>query len=194
MNTRDLASRILLESSDLRQTLAKDSRSLEFIEQSSDLLKTAALAGKTIYACGNGGSACDAMHLTEELVARYKRDRPGIRAVHFCDPGVLTCWGNDKGFDEAFARCAETFCQSGDILVALSTSGKSKNVLAAVEAAKAKGAKVIALNGKDGGSLVNTADLCLVVPSNDTERIQEIHITIIHIWCEILDRVILGIP
>lgn len=193
MNTREVASRILLESGNLRQRLAQDEQTLAFLDKSAALLVAATAADKTIYACGNGGSACDAMHLSEELVARYKRDRRGIRAMHFGDPGILTCWGNDKDFHDAFARSAETFCSNGDILVAISTSGKSKNVLSATKAAQAKGSKVIALTGKDGGSLSGLADLSYTVPSEDTERIQEIHITIIHIWCEMIDRAVLGL-
>jgi D-sedoheptulose 7-phosphate isomerase len=127
------------------------------------------------------------MHLCEELVARYKRSRKGIRAHHFLDAGTITCWANDYAFDEAFGRYADTFCTDKDVLVAISTSGNSKNILNAVSAAKAKGSKVIGLSGKDGGELRNLADVPLVIPSSETERIQEVHITIIHIWCELLE-------
>jgi D-sedoheptulose 7-phosphate isomerase len=127
------------------------------------------------------------MHLCEELVARYKRTRPGIKALHFLDPGTLTCWANDFSFDEAFGRYAETFCGDKDLLVAISTSGNSKNVLCAAQAAKAKGSKIVALSGKDGGELAKIADCSIVIPSSETERIQEVHITVIHIWCELLE-------
>jgi D-sedoheptulose 7-phosphate isomerase len=103
------------------------------------------------------------------------------------DPGVLTCWGNDSSFEDAFVRYAETFCTPKDLLVAISTSGKSKNVLAAVRAAKARGTFVVGLTGKDGGDLAHLTDIALVVPENSTERIQEVHITCIHIWCELLE-------
>lgn len=178
---------LLSESASLKARLAQDTAFIAALKGSAERLAECAKSGGTIFACGNGGSTCDAMHLCEELVARYKRDRPGIKAMHFMDAGVLTCWGNDLSFDNAFARYAETFCSSRDVLVAISTSGNSKNVIAAVEAAKAKGTFVIGLAGKDGGALAKLVDLCLVVPSQATERIQEVHITCIHIWCELME-------
>lgn len=180
-------STLLSESAQLKSSLATNVQFTAAIGQAANLLARCVKDGGTIYACGNGGSACDAAHLVEELVARYKRNRPGIRAMHFMDAGMLTCWGNDIGFDDAFARYAETFCTARDILVAISTSGNSNNVLKAVEAAKAKGTKVIVLTGKDGGKLAPLGDVSLVVPSQATERIQEVHITCIHIWCELLE-------
>ena len=178
---------LLSDSASLKATLAKDAGCNAALAASAQRLADCARKSGTIYACGNGGSSCDAMHLCEELVARYKRNRPGIKAMHFMDPGVLSCWGNDFSFDSAFARYAETFCTPQDVLVAISTSGNSKNVLAAVEAAKAKGTFVIGLTGKDGGSLASLSDIAIVVPSQTTERIQEVHITCIHIWCELME-------
>lgn len=163
-------------------------------EQAGEILRAAALladafrAGNRLYACGNGGSACDAMHLVEELVARYKRDRPGLPAHHLMDAPTLTCWSNDYDFASAFARQVEALARPGDVLVAISTSGRSPNVLAAAAAARARGVTVVGLSGKDGGPLREAADLCLVVPSAATERIQEAHITIIHLWCEVVER------
>jgi D-sedoheptulose 7-phosphate isomerase len=185
MNTT--ISALLAESGNLKTTLSSNAQFTTAIGKAAEMLASCVKGGGTIYACGNGGSACDAAHLVEELVARYKRDRSGIRAMHFMDAGMLTCWGNDIGFDDAFARYAETFCTSQDTLVAISTSGNSKNVLKAVEAAKAKGTKVIVLAGKDGGKLSPLGDVSIVVPSKATERIQEVHITCIHIWCELLE-------
>lgn len=178
---------LLAESASLKATLSKDPAFIAALNASAKRLSECVRTKGTIFACGNGGSTCDAMHLCEELVARYKRNRPGIKAMHFMDPGVLTCWGNDVSFDNAFARYAETFCTPQDVLVAISTSGNSKNVLAAVEAAKAKGTFVIGLAGKDGGKLASVSDISIVVPSQATERIQEAHITCIHIWCELLE-------
>ena len=178
---------LLSDSASLKATLAKDAGFNAALATSAQRLAECAKRGGTIFACGNGGSSCDAMHLCEELVARYKRNRPGIKAMHFMDPGVLSCWGNDFSFDSAFARYAETFCTPQDVLVAISTSGNSKNILAAVEAAKAKGTFVIGLTGKDGGSLASLSDIAIVVPSQTTERIQEVHITCIHIWCELME-------
>jgi len=181
---------ILTESSTLKASLAADPKFLAAVTAAYGLIADSVAQGGTVYACGNGGSTCDAMHLCEELVARYKRSRPGVRAMHFMDAGVLTCWGNDVGFEDAFARCAETFCTAKDVLVAISTSGNSRNVLNAVHAAKKKGTFVIGLTGKDGGKLASTADLAIIVPSSATERIQEAHITCIHIWCEMMETVL----
>jgi D-sedoheptulose 7-phosphate isomerase len=145
-------------------------------------------AGNRLYACGNGGSACDAMHLVEELVARYKRDRPGLPAHHLLDAPTLTCWSNDYDFATAFSRQVEAMVRRGDVLVAISTSGKSANVLAAVEAANAAGAVTIGLLGRDGGRLRALCAEPLVVPAQATERIQEGHITLIHLLCELVER------
>jgi D-sedoheptulose 7-phosphate isomerase len=127
------------------------------------------------------------MHFTEELVARYKRERPGIKAAHFHDPSVITCWSNDYTFETVFERQARTFCGPLDTLVGISTSGNSANVIRAVNAAKEKGTTTIGLLGKDGGKLATLCDIPLVVPSNATERIQEVHITFVHIFCELLE-------
>lgn len=178
---------ILNDSAALKMKMAADPALRRALAQSAERLAVCAQGGGTIFACGNGGSTCDAMHLCEELVARYKRERPGIKALHFMDPGVLTCWGNDVSFEDAFARYATTFCSERDVLVAISTSGNSKNVLHAVRAAKAKGTFVVGLAGKDGGALAQEADIAIVVPGTQTERIQEAHITCIHIWCELME-------
>ena len=147
-------------------------------------------AGNRLYACGNGGSGCDAMHLVEELVARYKRDRPGLPAHHLLDAATLTCWGNDYDFASAFRRQVETLVAPGDVLLALSTSGSSANVIQAVEAANARGAVTIGLTGRDGGQLRALCAEALVVPSDATERIQEGHITIIHVLCDLVERML----
>jgi D-sedoheptulose 7-phosphate isomerase len=171
----------------VRQAILADKEFLGRVEQAARMMAKTISSGGTIYACGNGGSACDAMHLTEELVARYKRERRGIKAVHLMDPGTLTCWSNDYSFEDAFARQVRTFCGKHDLLVAISTSGNSPNILKAVEAAKAAGAAVIGLTGKDGGKMAKLCTAALVVPAQETERIQEIHITLIHIFCELLE-------
>jgi D-sedoheptulose 7-phosphate isomerase len=158
------------------------------IARTATRLADAFRAGNRLYACGNGGSACDAMHLVEELVARYKRDRPGLPAHHLLDAPTLTCWSNDYDFASAFARQVETMARPGDVLVALSTSGGSANVLAAVEAANAKGAVTIGLLGRGGGRLAPLCTEALVVPAEATERIQEAHITLIHLLCELVER------
>ena len=178
---------LLLASAAMKTSLAANEGFLKLLEISARQLSKTVKSGGVIYACGNGGSACDAAHLCEELVARYKRERPGIKAMHFSDPGTLTCWSNDYEFASAYERQVKTFCTKNDTLVAISTSGNSENILRAAKAAKAAGSTVIALTGKDGGKLAVLADCALVVPVKDTERIQEAHITVIHIWCELLE-------
>jgi D-sedoheptulose 7-phosphate isomerase len=166
------------------------------LEQAPAILRTAeriAAAfreGNRLYACGNGGSACDAMHLVEELVARYKRDRPGLPAHHLLDAATLTCWSNDYDFATVFERQVQAFVRPGDVLVAISTSGNSPNVLRAVEAATRQGAVVVGLTGRDGGQMRNLCDEVLIAPSDATERIQEAHIAVIHLWCELLERML----
>jgi phosphoheptose isomerase len=145
-------------------------------------------AGGHLYACGNGGSACDAMHLTEELVARYKRERPGLPAHHLLDAPTLTCWSNDHAFEAAFSRQVQAMGRPGDVLVAISTSGESPNVLRAAEAAAERGMLAVALTGRGGGRLREICAEALVVPSDATERIQEAHITLIHLLCELVER------
>jgi D-sedoheptulose 7-phosphate isomerase len=155
-------------------------------------LATAFRAGNRLYACGNGGSACDAMHLVEELVARYKRDRPGLPAHHFLDAPTLTCWGNDHDFESAFERQVEAMVRPRDVLVAISTSGSSPNVVRAARAAAERGAVTVGLTGRDGGALRAACTEALVVPSDATERIQEGHIVVIHLVCELVERTLFG--
>lgn len=183
----------------IRSGLAESSRvKLALGEQSAHILHIATRMaeafrdGKRLYACGNGGSACDAMHLVEELVARYKLDRPGLPAHHLMDASTLTCWSNDYEFRTIFRRQVETHGQPGDVLVAISTSGNSENVLEAIDAASAAGLLTIGLTGKDGGKMRAICDELVVVPSDATERIQEGHITIIHLWCELIERMLFG--
>lgn len=180
-------SEIFTRSASIKSAIANDKNLLRAIEHAGLELLAAIKRHGVIYSCGNGGSTSDAMHLTEELVARYKRERPGIKAMHFMDPGVLTCWSNDYAFEGVFERQVKTFCTKADALVAISTSGNSKNVINAVQAAKVLGTKTIGLLGKNGGKLASMCDIPIVVPADDTERIQECHITIIHAWCEMIE-------
>lgn len=129
----------------LRTQLLADAQFISAVQSVAQRLKTILHSGGTIYACGNGGSACDSQHLVEELVARFKRDRPGFRAMHFLDPAVLTCWSNDVAYEDVFARQARTFCGPKDALVLISTSGKSNNVVQAAKAAREKGAYLVGL-------------------------------------------------
>ena len=145
-------------------------------------------SGGRLYACGNGGSACDAIHLVEELVARYKRERPGLPAHHLLDAPTLTCWSNDYDYETAFRRQVEAMVREGDVLVAISTSGNSPNVLRAVEAANERGALTVGLTGRDGGRMRALCGEALLVPAQATERIQEAHITLIHLLCELVEH------
>lgn len=178
---------ILEASSQLKHSLANDPAFIDIISKTATKLAESLRQGGTIYICGNGGSTCDAMHFVEELVARYKRERQGLRAMHFMDSAVLTCWSNDYEFNGAFERQAQVFCGPKDVLIGISTSGNSENVLRAVKAAKSKGSATVGFCGKDGGKLKSACDLALVVPAKETERIQEVHITAIHILCELLE-------
>jgi D-sedoheptulose 7-phosphate isomerase len=149
-------------------------------------------SGGRLYACGNGGSACDAIHLVEELVARYDRDRPGIPAHHLLDAPTLTCWSNDREFETVFSRQVETLVRPGDVLVAISTSGDSRNVVLAVEAAHERGAWSLGLTGGSGGKLRELCTETIAVPARETSRIQEGHVTVIHILCELLEEALFG--
>lgn len=145
-------------------------------------------AGGAVYWLGNGGSAADSQHLAAELVGRFEGlDRPGLRSFALtADTSVLTSVGNDLGFENIFARQIEAVCHSGDAVVALSTSGRSPNVLAAVEAAEVLGTRTIGLTGGDGGPLPDLCDIAIVVPSSSAARVQEAHILIGHFWCEVI--------
>jgi D-sedoheptulose 7-phosphate isomerase len=142
---------------------------------------------------GNGGSAADAQHFVAEIVGRFKMERPGLPAVALStDTSILTAIGNDYGFENIFRRQVEALAVSGDLVVGISTSGNSPNVQSALELAREKGCTTIALLGKDGGSIKKICDLALVVPSHDTPRVQEGHITIIHIVCDLLEKTMFG--
>lgn len=146
--------------------------------------------GKILF-CGNGGSAADSQHLAAELVVRLRSsfDRPAIPAIALTvDTSILTACGNDYGFDYVFARQVEALARPEDVLIAISTSGNSKNVILAIEAAKKIGTKVIGLIGGDGGKMADLCDIAFTAPSNTTARIQEVHILVGHIWCEIIEE------
>jgi D-sedoheptulose 7-phosphate isomerase len=153
-----------------------------------DICETTSRAGGTIYAFGNGGSACEAIHLVEELVARYLMERPGIKAQHFLDTAVVTCWGNDYDYQQAFSRQAETHVEAKDVVFAFSTSGNSLNVLNGIEAANKKGAKTILIGGKDGGKAKDLVTIPLIVNAPRTMRIQEAHLLIVHLICHLLEN------
>ena len=144
--------------------------------------------GGTLFFAGNGGSAADAQHVATEYVVRYHTNRPAMRAVALTtDTSLLTACANDMGFDEVFARQVEALAESGDLLVLHSTSGESPNVIRAAQAARARGVAVVALLGRTGGELKNLADVALIIPSDDTARIQELHLAIEHVICDLVE-------
>ena len=153
-------------------------------------------SGGKVLACGNGGSASDAQHFAAEFVGRFERERPGLAAIALnTDPSVLTAIGNDYAFDAVFAKQVQALGAPGDVLLAISTSGNSANVLAAVEAAQAREMTVIALSGRNGGKLrerLTETDVHICVPHDRTARIQEVHILVVHCLCDAVDTQLLG--
>ena len=145
--------------------------------------------GGKLLLCGNGGSAADAQHLACELVGRFQKERRAVPAIALStDTSILTAIGNDYGYEALFARQVEAWAVPGDVLIGISTSGNSQNVLAAVEVARERDLLTIGLTGNDGGKLARLCDIALIVPSNETPRIQETHITIGHILCDLIER------
>lgn len=158
------------------------------IEEVARCCKNAIAAGGKIMFCGNGGSAADSQHLAAELVGRFKRERAALPAIALTvDTSVLTSVGNDCGFEEIFARQVEALGAKGDVLIGLSTSGNSANVLKAFAAAKAKGVVTVALTGESGGKCKDVADFCLCVPAVTSDHIQEMHIAIGHLICSYIE-------
>lgn len=160
----------------------------------AEALVAALRAGRKVLVCGNGGSAADAQHFAAELVGRFSRERRAWPAIALTtDSSVLTAVGNDCGFDRVFARQVEAHGQPGDALVAISTSGGSPNVLAAVETARSRGLLTIGLTGCDGGALGRAVDVHLNVPSRSTARTQEVHITLLHVLCDLVEQELVDI-
>ena len=156
--------------------------------QAADVIDQCLHAGNKLLVCGNGGSAADASHLATELVVRFAKDRRALPAICLTgDSGILTAAGNDYGFDEIFARQVAAFGIAGDVLLCLTTSGKSKNLIRALEEAKARKLKTIAFLGRDGGSTSGIADIDLLVKSDSTARVQEAHQLLLHVLCEIIE-------
>lgn len=165
------------------------SSSVPAIEKVAELcIETLANKNK-ILVCGNGGSAADAQHMAGELIGRFKKERAALPAIALStDSSILTCIGNDYSFDDVFKRQVEGLAREGDLVVGISTSGNSKNVIKALEAGKKAGARTVVLTGGDGGKMKDLADAACVVPSKNTPRIQEAHITFIHIICLLIEE------
>ena len=178
----------LSEAQSLLTKFMEDRSNIDKIEQASEHMVASIINGGKIISCGNGGSMSDAMHFAEELTGRYRDSRKSLPAIAISDPGFITCTGNDFGYDKIFSRFIEGMGQPNDTLLAISTSGNSKNVLNAASAAKEKGMMVISLTGKDGGELANISDVEIRVPHYEyADRIQEIHIKVIHCFIALIE-------
>lgn len=161
---------------------------LEQIERIAVAVRTALAAGHKVLFCGNGGSAADSQHLAAEFVGRFQKERKGLPAIALTvDTSILTAVGNDYGYDKVFVRQVEALGQNGDVLIGLSTSGNSSNVVEAIELAKAKGIYCVGLTAAGGGKMAALCDECIAVPAKVTARAQEMHILIGHILCELVD-------
>ncbi|MGK5085006.1 D-sedoheptulose 7-phosphate isomerase [Bdellovibrionota bacterium FG-1] len=170
------------------QAFLNDPQQLEKCEQFTQMLMETYSHDGNLFTCGNGGSHCDAMHFAEEMTGRYRANRRPLGALALGDASHVTCVANDFGFDQVFARQLEGLGRSGDLLVGLSTSGQSQNLCLAFEVARKKGIRTIALLGRDGGKLKAMADLAIVIPAQTSDRIQEMHIKLIHTVIETCER------
>ena len=188
MSKTELVRKNFLEAKAVLDAVLSNEKLLNDISAASGLMVDSVNAGGKIISCGNGGSMCDAMHFAEELTGRFRDDRKAIPAISISDPSHLSCVANDYGYEFVFSRYVEAIGNKGDVLLAISTSGNSKNILRAIEAAKQKGMKVVGLTGKDGGKMAGLCDIELRAPHSDyADRAQEVHIKIIHSLIQIIE-------
>lgn len=191
MSNQELILAELKTAADVLNQFIADPENLAKIETAAQWMAESVKKGNKIISCGNGGSSCDAMHFAEELTGKYREDRKAIAAISISDPGYLTCVSNDYGYDFAFSRFLEALGSKGDVLLAISTSGNSGNVIRAANTARMKGIKVIALTGKNGGKLGENCDLEIRVPHfGYADRIQEVHIKIIHALILLIEKAV----
>jgi len=187
----------------IRETLAECAQALAALQANDNAIQAIQRAGETlaeafgngnrVYSCGNGGSMCDAMHFAEELSGRFREDRAALAAAAISDPGHLSCVANDYGYEQVFTRYIQAHGRRGDVLVGISTSGNSANVLLAAQQARQQGLKVIALTGREGSKLDDAADIVIVTPGGQyADRVQELHIKVIHILIESVERQLFG--
>lgn len=189
MDFRSIIDHELNEAAQLLHTFLSDKTNAENIESAAKLIAASIQSGGKVISCGNGGSHCDAMHFAEELTGRYRENRKALPAICISDPSHISCVSNDFGFEFVFSRYVEALGNKGDILLGISTSGNSANVVRAAQAAKDKGMKVIILSGKDGGKLASFADVEIrVAHQGFADRIQEVHIKIIHILILLIEK------
>lgn len=173
----------------LQQFIVEEEKRGETERVVKALAETFQNKGKTLI-CGNGGSNCDAMHFAEEFTGRFRKERPALPAISLSDSSHITCVGNDYGFDYIFSKGIEAFGQEGDLFIGISTSGNSSNIIEAVKTAKERKLKTVALLGKDGGKLKGMCDFEFIIPGETSDRIQEIHMMILHIIIEGVERIL----
>ena len=189
----ELISQGLSQARNELDSFINDPETVPSIAEAASIMANCLNNGGKIISCGNGGSLCDATHFAEELTGRFRNDRRPLPAMAINDPAYLTCVGNDYSFDVVFSRWIEAFGRSKDVLLAISTSGSSRNILKAAETAKSLGMKVIALTSKEGKSLADLADVTIAAPdAAHSDRIQEIHIKVIHILIEAIESLLKG--
>ena len=179
-----------LDEYDVLGAFIKDEKNFETIGKIATELAAAYKNGKKSLIAGNGGSNCDAMHFAEEFTGRFRKERPALPSISISDSSHITCVGNDYGFDAIFSKGVEAFGQEGDFFLGLSTSGNSKNIIEAVKVAKEKGLKTVALLGKDGGQLKGMCDYEFIINAKTSDRVQEVHMMILHIIIEGVERVL----
>ncbi|GAB3933258.1 D-sedoheptulose 7-phosphate isomerase [Larkinella terrae] len=183
----------LTEARSVLDAFLNDPNQIAAIENAARLMAEALQKGRKIISCGNGGSHCDAMHFAEELSGRYRDERRALAAIAISDSSHLSCVGNDYGYDFVFSRFIEGLGNEGDVLLGISTSGNSGNIIRALETARQRGMKVVLLTGKDGGKLAGTADVEIRVPHfGYADRIQEVHIKVIHLFILLIERLVVG--
>lgn len=193
MSYVSLISAELNQAAEVLQGFLKDENNLKNIEAAAKAIADSIKQGGKVISCGNGGSHCDAMHFAEELTGRYRDNRKAIPAICVSDPSHISCVSNDFGYEFVFSRYLEALGNKGDVLLGISTSGNSANIIRAAQTAKEKGMKVIILSGKDGGKLAPLADIELRVPHfGYADRIQEVHIKIIHILILLIEKEVIG--
>jgi len=187
--TQEMVRAALAQAADALEALTRDANRLDSIAQAGARIAQSLRAGGRVFSCGNGGSMCDAMHFAEEMTGRFRENRPAYAAVAISDPGHLSCVANDFGYEQVFARYVQAHGRAGDVLLAISTSGSSPNILAAARAAREGSMAVIALTGREPSPLAQLADLTVCTPAGRwADRVQELHIKVIHILIELVEH------
>jgi len=191
MSNQSIITKELQEAASTLNNFLADENNIKVIDAAAHLIVDSLKKGGKIISCGNGGSSCDAMHFAEELTGRYRENREPIAAISISDPGYITCTANDYGYPHVFSRFVRGVGKPGDVLLGITTSGNSENVIKAAEEARTKGIKVIGLTGKGGGKFAPLTDVLINVPHNGyADRIQEVHIKIIHILILLTEKML----